>query len=62
VALLQTYGANGWRIQNYLLESTAKQTEKALEELKELTVEINRDRKNAQVHHRHSLCSLGASF
>jgi len=48
VALLQTYGANGWRIQNYLLESTAKQIEKALEELKELTVEVNRDRKNTQ--------------
>jgi pre-mRNA-splicing factor SPF27 len=47
---LQTYGANGWRIQNYLLESTAKQTEKTLEELKELTVEVNRDRKNTQVH------------
>lgn len=49
LTLLQTYGPNAWRIHNYLLESTAKQTEKALEELKELTVEVNRDRKNTQV-------------
>ncbi|PPQ90405.1 hypothetical protein CVT25_014923 [Psilocybe cyanescens] len=48
LALLQTYGANAYRIQNYLLESTAKRTEKALEELKELTVEVNRERKNTQ--------------
>ncbi|KAF8971530.1 Pre-mRNA-splicing factor SPF27, partial [Flammula alnicola] len=48
LALLQTYGPNGFRIQNYLLEGTAKQTEKALEELKELTVEVNRERKNTQ--------------
>jgi pre-mRNA-splicing factor SPF27 len=49
LALLQTYGSNAWRIQNHLLEATAKQTEKALEELKELTVEVNRERKNMQV-------------
>ncbi|KAJ3500312.1 hypothetical protein NLJ89_g9856 [Agrocybe chaxingu] len=48
LALLQTYGSNAWRIQNYLLESTAKQTEKSLEQLKELTVEVNRERKNSQ--------------
>ena len=49
LALLQKYGANGFRIQNYLLEATAKQTEKTLEELKELIVEVNRERKNTQV-------------
>ena len=49
LALLQKYGANGFRIQNYLLEETAKQTEKTLEELKELIVEVNRERKNTQV-------------
>lgn len=49
LSLLQTYGSNAWRIQNHLLEATAKHTEKALEESKELTVEINRDRKNMQV-------------
>jgi len=49
LALLQTYGSNAWRIQNHLLEATAKQTEKALEELNELTVEVNRERKNTQV-------------
>jgi hypothetical protein len=49
LALIQTYGSNAWRIHNYLLESTAKQAEKALEDLKQLTVEVNRERKNAQV-------------
>ncbi|KAF9014977.1 Pre-mRNA-splicing factor SPF27 [Cyathus striatus] len=48
LTLLQTYGANGYRISNYVLEATAKQTEQALEELKELTVEVNRQRKNEQ--------------
>ncbi|EDR16064.1 uncharacterized protein LACBIDRAFT_301771 [Laccaria bicolor S238N-H82] len=48
LALLQTYGPNAWRIQNYLLEETKKQTEKAAEELVQLTVEVNRDRKNTQ--------------
>ncbi|KAF4623880.1 hypothetical protein D9613_001635 [Agrocybe pediades] len=48
LALLQTYGANGWRIHNYLLESSTKHYEQALEQLKELTVEVNRDRKNTQ--------------
>jgi pre-mRNA-splicing factor SPF27 len=47
--LLQTYGSNAWRIHNYLLEATTKQTEKALEELKDMTVEVNRQRKNDQV-------------
>ena len=49
IALLQNYGANAWRIQNHLLENTAKNLEKALDELKELTTEVNRDRKNSQV-------------
>lgn len=49
LALLQTYGSNAWRIHNYLLDSTAKQAEKALEDLKQLTIEVNRERKNTQV-------------
>lgn len=49
LALLQTYGQNAWRINNYLLEETAKQSERALEELKQLTTEVNRERKNSQV-------------
>ena len=49
LALLQTYGSNAWRIQNHLLEATTKQTENAVEELKELVVEVNRERKNMQV-------------
>lgn len=49
LALLQNYGANAWRIHNYLLETTSKNLDKSLEELKELTTEVNRDRKNFQV-------------
>jgi hypothetical protein len=49
LALLQQYGSNSWRIHNYLLEQTAKNLEKALEDLKQLTVEVNRERKNFQV-------------
>lgn len=55
LTLLQTYGPNAWRIHNYLLESTATQTERALEELKELTVEVNRDRRNTQASQQLSL-------
>ncbi|KAF9535526.1 Pre-mRNA-splicing factor SPF27 [Crepidotus variabilis] len=58
LALLQTYGSNAWRIQNYLLESTAQQTEKSLEELKELTVEVNRQRKNSQDQYGKQLTAL----
>lgn len=49
VSLLQTYGSNAWKIHNYQLESTANLVEKALQDLQELTVEVNRDRKNHQV-------------
>ena len=49
LALLQQYGSNSWRINNYLQESTAKNLEKAVEDLKQLTVEVNRERKNFQV-------------
>ncbi|KAG5338253.1 hypothetical protein C0989_007862 [Termitomyces sp. Mn162] len=48
LTLLQNYGPNAWRIHNYLLEAVAKQSEKALEDLKQLTVEVNRERKNNQ--------------
>ncbi|PPQ63505.1 hypothetical protein CVT24_004733 [Panaeolus cyanescens] len=58
LTLLQTYGANAWRIQNYLLEQNAKNIEKSLEELKELTVEVNRERKNEQDRIGKQLTSL----
>ncbi|PPQ97160.1 hypothetical protein CVT26_000423 [Gymnopilus dilepis] len=58
LALLQTYGANAWRIQNYLLEATAKNVEKALEELREMTIEVNRERKNTQDRLGQQLTSL----
>ncbi|KIJ08755.1 hypothetical protein PAXINDRAFT_18124 [Paxillus involutus ATCC 200175] len=58
LALLQTYGQNTWRINNYLLEETAKQSEKALEEMKQLTTDLNRDRKNSQTRYGVQLTSL----
>ncbi|TFK41351.1 Pre-mRNA-splicing factor SPF27 [Crucibulum laeve] len=58
LTLLQNYGPNAWRIHNYLLEETAKQAEKALEQLQELTVEVNRDRKNTQDRVGKQLTSL----
>ncbi|KAJ7139796.1 Pre-mRNA-splicing factor SPF27 [Mycena epipterygia] len=58
LTLLQTYGPNAWRIHNYLLEATVKQTEQALEELKQLTVDVNRERKNMQTRLGKQLNSL----
>lgn len=49
IALLQQYGANSWRVHNYLLEATSKQLERAVEDLTQLTTDLNRDRKNSQV-------------
>ena len=46
---MQTYGANAWKIHNYLVEDTAKGLEKALEQLKERNTEVNRERKQFQV-------------
>jgi hypothetical protein len=51
LALLQQYGNNAWRVHNYLLEADAKKAEKLLEELKEETTSLNRERKNNQVNH-----------
>ncbi|KAG6832238.1 hypothetical protein H0H92_004203 [Tricholoma furcatifolium] len=58
LTLLQNYGPNSWRIHNYLLEATAKQSEKALEDLKQLTIEVNRERKNDQERLGKQLTSL----
>jgi len=57
-ALLQQYGSNAWRIHNYLVEANAKNIEKALEDLKELTTEVNRERKNFQTRVGNQLTSL----
>ncbi|KAG6837033.1 hypothetical protein H0H93_015896 [Arthromyces matolae] len=62
LSLLQNYGSNAWRIHNYLLEATAKQSEKALEDLKQLTVDVNRERKNNQEHTGKQLTSLEARW
>ncbi|KIP11430.1 hypothetical protein PHLGIDRAFT_474594 [Phlebiopsis gigantea 11061_1 CR5-6] len=48
LALLQQYGSNSWRIHNYLMESTSQNLDKTVEDLKQLTVEVNRERKNSQ--------------
>ncbi|KAG1783683.1 breast carcinoma amplified sequence 2 [Suillus placidus] len=58
LALLQTYGPNAWRIHNYLLEATAKQAEAALEELKQRTTDVNRERKNSQTQIGNQLTTL----
>jgi hypothetical protein len=49
LALLQQYGNNAWRVHNYLLEADTKKAESLLEELKEQTTSLNRERKNTQV-------------
>jgi pre-mRNA-splicing factor SPF27 len=46
---MQSYGANAWRVQNYLLEHTVNELDKALEQLKERTTGVNRERKQFQV-------------
>lgn len=43
------YGANSWKVHNFLLEEDAKALEKSLEALKDQSTDINRSRKNAQV-------------
>ncbi|ESK98468.1 pre-mrna-splicing factor spf27-like [Moniliophthora roreri MCA 2997] len=58
LTLLQTYGPNAWRIHNYLLEETAKNIEKSLEDLKQLTTDVNRERKNSQTKLGSQLTSL----
>ncbi|KAF8514512.1 breast carcinoma amplified sequence 2 [Gautieria morchelliformis] len=58
LSLLQAYGPNSWKIHNYLLESSATRLEKAVEQLKERTVEVNRERKNAQTRAGTQLTSL----
>ncbi|KAI0067833.1 BCAS2-domain-containing protein [Artomyces pyxidatus] len=58
LALLQQYGSNAWRIHNYVLEADTKRAEKLLEELKEQTTDVNRDRKNAQTRLGNQLTAL----
>ncbi|KAH9060843.1 breast carcinoma amplified sequence 2 [Lactarius vividus] len=58
LALLQQYGSNAWRTHNYLLEADAQKAEKILEELKEQTTSLNRDRKNTQTRLGDQLTSL----
>ncbi|KAI0005451.1 breast carcinoma amplified sequence 2 [Russula compacta] len=58
LALLQQYGSNAWRVHNYLLEADAKKAERILEELKEQTTSLNRERKNAQTRLGDQLTSL----
>jgi len=48
VSLLQNYGANAWRVHNYLLEADATILEKKADQLKERVTEVNRSRKNFQ--------------
>ncbi|KAH9964485.1 breast carcinoma amplified sequence 2 [Russula dissimulans] len=58
LALLQQYGNNAWRLHNYILEADTKKAEKLLEELKEQTTSLNRERKNTQTRLGDQLTSL----
>ncbi|KAH9982214.1 breast carcinoma amplified sequence 2 [Lactifluus volemus] len=58
LALLQQYGSNAWRTHNYFLEANVKNAEKLLEELKEQTTNLNRERKNSQTRLGNQLTSL----
>jgi len=58
IALLQTYGSNAWRMHNFHLEHTAKQLEEALEELKQRTTDVNRERKQFQTRLGNELTAL----
>jgi hypothetical protein len=52
LALLGQYGANAWRVHNYMVEAETKKAERMVAELKEETTVINRERKNTQVSER----------
>ncbi|KAG0171794.1 hypothetical protein DFQ28_004781 [Apophysomyces sp. BC1034] len=56
--LLQKYGANAWRVHNYQLEAYLKQIQKATEEYRAQSREINRQRKADQTQAAGSLRSL----
>ncbi|KZT43939.1 breast carcinoma amplified sequence 2 [Sistotremastrum suecicum HHB10207 ss-3] len=48
IALLQNYGANSWKVHNYLLEAEVNIIEKEAEKLQEAVTDVNRERKNNQ--------------
>ncbi|KAF7726849.1 hypothetical protein EC973_008356 [Apophysomyces ossiformis] len=56
--LLQKYGANAWRVHNYQLESYLKQIQKATEQYRTQSRDINRQRKADQTQVAGSLRSL----
>ncbi|KAI0034940.1 breast carcinoma amplified sequence 2 [Vararia minispora EC-137] len=58
LALLSQYGANAWKVHNYMLEADAKKAAQMLEAMKEETTSVNRDRKNAQMRIGNELTSL----
>lgn len=47
--LLQKYGANAWRVHNYMLEAHLKRIQAANEDIKNKILQINRERKMDQV-------------
>jgi hypothetical protein len=49
LALLQQYGSNAWRVNNYRVEAETKAFEKELDDVKQATTDVNRERKNFQV-------------
>lgn len=58
VELLQKYGANTWRISNFLLEQDVSRIERELETINNLSEDLNRRRKNGQTAAGQQLNSL----
>ncbi|KAI8073498.1 Pre-mRNA-splicing factor SPF27 [Gilbertella persicaria] len=56
--LLQTYGANAWRVHNYQLEADLALIKSNTEQLRNQILEINRERKNDQTQVAAALKSL----
>ncbi|ORY92214.1 Pre-mRNA-splicing factor SPF27 [Syncephalastrum racemosum] len=56
--LLQKYGANAWRVHNYMLEAHLKRIQAANEDMKNKILQINRERKMDQTQAAGSLRSL----
>lgn len=46
--LLNSLGANAWKIQNFSMENTVERVEKEGEELRKVVEEVNRERKRSQ--------------
>lgn len=58
VSLLQKFGGNSWRIENFLLEKEIERMEKQVEMTRERVESVNRERQSKQVCHLFLLSAL----